>query len=273
MITYQEFPPSVFLYPYIECYWTLKIDHGSSLQKELIIPGGRAELIFNFNRSLVWHDSFAAGSGTLCPFAFLLGQRNRYFFMSSNGPIDALGIRLRPGGLAQFTDIPVHHFHNSITAMQDVIGPQAEVWLEILLQSPTVIERIANIESMLSRQCKSTLETENRMKLISAVKRSNAESVSALCDLTGIHYKKLERMFNNATGYTPKTFVRIMRFYRSLLHMKQKENHFTTIGLDAGYYDQSHFVHDFKQFTGLTPSKFVSQPGLIPDILLKSNFV
>jgi AraC-like DNA-binding protein len=272
MITYQEFPPSIYLHPYVECYWTLKIDGCAALRQELIIPGGRAELIFNFNRSLIWHDS-TTDTGVPCPFAFLLGQRNRYFFMSSNGQIDALGIRLRPGGLAQFTDIPVHYFHNSITALPEVIGPQAELWLEVLNETPSAVERVANIEFMLSRKCRSTLETENRMKLIAAVKQSNAESVGALCNLTGIHYKKLERIFHNVAGYTPKNFVRVMRFYKSLMELRARKSYLTTISLDAGYYDQSHFIHDFKQFTGVSPSKFVSRPNLIPDILLKSNFV
>jgi AraC-like DNA-binding protein len=272
MITYQEYPPSSVLRPYVECYWTITVDRMSSLQRELIIPGGRAELIFNFNQSLIWHDAAFPNVGVLCPIAFLLGQRNRYFYMSSNGPIDALGIRMRPGGLAQFTDIPVHHFHNIIPALQDVFGQQANTWIEILLKSPAA-ERITNTEIVLSRVCKANLETKKIMELISVVKRSNVESVTGLCELTGLHYKKLERTFNGVTGYTPKNFVRIMRFYRSLLEMRRTKNSFTTVSLDTGYYDQSHFVHDFKQFTGITPSKFISHPGLIPDILLKSNFV
>jgi AraC-like DNA-binding protein len=111
------------------------------------------------------------------------------------------------------------------------------------------------------------------MKLINLVKHSNVASITELCNLTGFYYKKLERTFNSATGYSPKAFVRVVRFYRSLREIKHAATSLTDVGLSAGYYDQSHFIHDFRQFTGTTPAKFISQQAFISKLLLKSNYV
>lgn len=272
MIEYQEYPPSEFLRPYVECYWAMRINQAAPLKKELIIPGGRAEVIFNFNKSLIWHSS-SFHPGVLCPVAFLLGQRTSYFHISSRGPVNALGVRLRPGGLSVFTNVPAQYFNNSILPLQEVFGQQASSWTDLLLASPLLIDRITNLENFLTKACKANHDSERTMKLIADVKGSHKESIEALCNLTGFYYKKLERTFKSTTGYTPKNFVRIMRFYKSLLEMKQANTSFTAVSLNAGYYDQSHFIHEFKQFTGVTPSTFASQRALIPDILLRSHYV
>src|SRR5688572_11440981 len=102
MIQYLEFPPSNVLLPFIECLWILKSHANFFRKRELIIPGGRIEMIFNLGNAVEWIDSKELSTGRSFDGAYVLGPRNRPFFVEQNGLIQALGVRFRHGGLASF---------------------------------------------------------------------------------------------------------------------------------------------------------------------------
>ena len=72
----------------------------------------------------------------------------------------------------------------------------------------------------------------------------------------GISQRQLERTFKEYAGFSPKTFARILRFQSATNHYGTTKKTLTEIALDCGYYDQSHFIHDFSQFSGYTPSEY-----------------
>ncbi len=62
-------------------------------------------------------------------------------------------------------------------------------------------------------------------------------------------------MFRDETGFTPKVFCRIRRFHRALDRMEgRKSVEWANVALDCGYFDQAHFIHDFRAFSGINPS-------------------
>jgi methylphosphotriester-DNA--protein-cysteine methyltransferase len=70
-----------------------------------------------------------------------------------------------------------------------------------------------------------------------------------------ISQSPLEKRFRKAVGASPKKFASLVRL-RRVLETSTIEREVLTIGYDAGYYDQAHFIHDFKAFTGQTPEQF-----------------
>ena len=68
--------------------------------------------------------------------------------------------------------------------------------------------------------------------------------------------RQLERQFQKFTGFVPKQFIRINRFNRAIRLYGNRDFRLIDIALDCGYYDQSHFINDFKQFSGLSPKDF-----------------
>ena len=69
--------------------------------------------------------------------------------------------------------------------------------------------------------------------------------------------KTFERKFIEQVGASPKIFSRIVRFNKAItLKMKEYKKSWTSIALDCGYFDQMHFIKDFKLFTGDTPAAF-----------------
>ena len=73
--------------------------------------------------------------------------------------------------------------------------------------------------------------------------------------------RHLTRLFNNSLGYSPKTYVRIVRFQYAIEKLTEKadyyENNISDYIQELGYSDQAHFQREFKEFTGITPKSFL----------------
>jgi methylphosphotriester-DNA--protein-cysteine methyltransferase len=78
--------------------------------------------------------------------------------------------------------------------------------------------------------------------------------------------KTLIARFQKRVGLAPKMLGRVFRFQRALQAMAQPAaRDLTGLALDAGYYDQAHFNHEFRQFSGLTPTEYLASVSLYPN--------
>ncbi|HEY5917423.1 MAG TPA: helix-turn-helix domain-containing protein [Chryseolinea sp.] len=273
MIQYQEFPPSVPLLPFVECLWFLKSHSNFFKERELIIPGGRTEMIFNLGSPAVWIDSKDPSGGRSFIGSYILGPRNRPFFVEQNGFIQMFGVRFRHGGLSPFIPLPMSLLINEVVPTDQVLGNEIDELTSRLCESDAEASCINLIKIFLEKRIRNEVDSRQALRLISWVKESESLPLNALSEKTGVHYKKLERIFSQYTGYNPKNFTRVIRFYRALQQMKAKPLSLTGIGLNGGYYDQPHFIRDFKAFTGKSPSQFSIENPTIANLLLQSKHV
>jgi AraC-like DNA-binding protein len=105
-------------------------------------------------------------------------------------------------------------------------------------------------------------EDELKMNLFNAVKGKIISScgnirMKAIEDYTGYGRRYIDRVFNETTGFTPKTLCRIVRFQNTIDHL----DHNNTIAIsdlaaDHGYFDQPQFIRDFEYFTGMSPRSY-----------------
>lgn len=73
--------------------------------------------------------------------------------------------------------------------------------------------------------------------------------------------RQMERNFKISVGVSPKKFQRIIRFEKSLRLLTHADyNQLASIAYELNYSDQSHFINDFKDFSGMTPYEFVKNP-------------
>jgi AraC-like DNA-binding protein len=194
--------------------------------------------------------------------------------MEQKGIINMKGVRFRPGGLASFTSMPVSMLMNELVAADQVFGAEAEELTSQLFETDNAQLNVACIERFLTKRLRADYDTRQTLQLISLVKDyESLPTVKSLSEKTGIHYKKLERVFARYTGYNPKNFSRVIRFYKALQQMKKAPASLTDVGLDSGYYDQPHFIRDFKAFTGKSPTQFHAENTTIANLLLQSQHV
>jgi len=83
-------------------------------------------------------------------------------------------------------------------------------------------------------------------------------TMGKITDVTGVSPRTSIEVFTTQVGMTPKVFCRVRRFHRALHQIQQcKEVRWAHLANECGYYDQAHFINEFKEFTGLTPGEYV----------------
>jgi transcriptional regulator GlxA family with amidase domain len=86
-------------------------------------------------------------------------------------------------------------------------------------------------------------------------------SIKALAEEIGCSQKHLITLFRNAVGTTPKNYCRLLRFEKALGFMQgSSAPDWADIALACGYYDQPHFIREFRAFAGETPNMFKASP-------------
>jgi transcriptional regulator GlxA family with amidase domain len=79
--------------------------------------------------------------------------------------------------------------------------------------------------------------------------------VDALTKYIGLSQSALERRFRRAIGLTPKKYALLLRF-QQVMKLRKTTDDLTKVALDAGYFDQSHFIHHFRRITGTSPGGY-----------------
>ena len=89
--------------------------------------------------------------------------------------------------------------------------------------------------------------------------RPEAPAVASVTDQIGMSARRFIQIFSQEVGLAPKLFCRVQRFKQVLqvIH-RGREVDWTEIALSCGYFDQAHFIHDFKEFSGVIPTAYLA---------------
>ena len=133
-----------------------------------------------------------------------------------------------------------------------------------LLDTKSLIDRIHLIEKFLLDKLTHSEKKIKRIDLIKDVmseltKDDFFDNINNVAARYGITSRYLQKLFAQHTGLTPKLYSKINRFQNSLVLVAQKNTPLTSIAYECGYFDQSHFIREFKSFTGQTPSSFTAE--------------
>ncbi len=272
-IHYAQRVPAEELRNYIECYWILRMHH-SALGRQRLIPGGRIEMIINFGSALPWMvDEQNNVSGYLGNGVSVMGQRNKIFYAVFEGSLDLIGVRFKPGGLSAFTHLPAKYLLNELVEGENVFGPLINNWKQQMQSLRKDQEKFELMDSFLKSLTGRYHSVEPViMNIINGIKLNDEPvSISAIGRQTGWNYKKLEREFLKYTGYTPKQYMRIVRFNKALRKIYTDKQSLTATGFDFGYYDQAHFIKDCIQLTGTSPGRLQCKEQAIANLLIENQ--
>lgn len=222
-----------------------------------VIPSGLAELIVYLNHK----PKLALGNRTLEDSILLNGQQTDYYDLLISEDLSIFSISFQPQGLSRFFSLPISELLNRDVALQQ-INKQLYSELESRLSvSMSFRQRVEIAEACFIRLLRNnTREWEFRRidHCIQAIRRyKGLISIDHLASDVCLSRKQFERVFAEYIGISPKQYLKIIRL-QAAIHMKSKDNTISLTGLayENGYYDQSHFIHDFRTMTGLTPGQF-----------------
>jgi AraC-like DNA-binding protein len=129
-----------------------------------------------------------------------------------------------------------------------------------LLEPTTAAEKFRCLEEWLLKRLAKPLERHPAVDYAMGVfvSHRSALPVSTVAERTGYSQRRLIQLFSEQVGLTPKLFSRIGRFQRVIRDVADcTEIDWAGIALSCGYFDQAHFIHEFQEFCGLTPSAYL----------------
>ncbi|WP_212004630.1 helix-turn-helix transcriptional regulator [Chitinophaga sp. HK235] len=255
---YKEIEPGARLKPYVKCYYTYESDAGAAFE-DTVFPSGCMEMIFNLGDGL-WQTA-TQGDFVTHPAIELWGQLLRPLPVRSVGKHNMLGVRFFPHAAAFFLNDKADLFNDRVTDYRHICGSSAGQLHNRLLETVSWQQRIALVEDFLWQQLLRAQSRTGKVTIVGHVMQElnqpgffdNIENVAARYGITS---RYLQKLFLQYTGLTPKLYSKIHRFQNSLQLVIRKEDSLTAIAYDCGYFDQSHFIREFKSFTGFTPSGY-----------------
>lgn len=251
---YRIYAPSPLLTPYIAQYWTLCSTGAISLD-EAIFVDGQADILFNFGVGYL-RQNLNGDAQTLYA-THLDAQRTYPVAIAQKGAIDLLGVRFRAGGLAAFTRIPIDETSDQTIDLAVIWGGAPRTLEARLYDCGDDLGRIALLDDFFLRHLAPTPYTPLMRYVASLIESPLQPSISAISREVSYSIRTLDRLFKAAFGYTPKFYARVARFQRALAMVGAPgEATFAEIAAACGYYDQSHFTHDFNHFAGSAPAAY-----------------
>lgn len=271
---YQTYKPHSDLETIVKCYWTLEVPEQKDIQRQLILPDGCVDMCFilgNDIKRYTTDDDFV-----IQPRQMLLGQITEQFYIEPTGYVNTFAIRFYPYGFANFIEFSLNELANKETPLNILFGDKITIQLsQKIIQAKTTNERIEIIEGFLFDRLKDTATIDNIVKsTIDTMFLSNGSkplNIILKDDLT--KRRQLERKFTKQIGISPKQLGKVIRLQATLqMLLNQTTKTLTDIAYESEYYDQAHFIKDFKEFTGITPKKFLTDEKMaLSSLIYKKN--
>lgn len=270
---YEEILPTEQLARYVKCFWVLESPSASSPGQERILPDGCTEIVFHLADPFDQHNP--DGTTERQPLALLVGQMRRHLVIQPTGRVRVLGVRFWPGGAYPFLTLPQSEIADRVIALDSIWGSVTRELQSRIAGARTPAESVRQVERILLARLNQFHRHDDAVfKAIASIFKSGGRvPVEGLAENMGISLRRLDRTFNTRVGLPPKLLCRIIRFQRVLKMLEEYENSRNSLqtALDCGYYDQSHFIKEFKAFAGKAPASYFAEQNAMTEFFTASS--
>ena len=189
--------------------------------------------------------------------AGITGISDSYKIFKNSAGIGTILVYFTEIGFTHFASNPANELFNLSLALDDIFEKSkvSEVE-ERLLSAASDKQRIRIVEQFLLAQLKDIQADKRIVEAVKLIYQSNGTiRIKELNEKLFISQSPFEKRFRKVVGTTPKKFASIVRFHAVLDNLNNTKS-LTEICYENNFFDQAHFIKDFKQFTGDTPENF-----------------
>jgi AraC-like DNA-binding protein len=242
-LTYIPGPP---LQEFVHYFWLF--DGGQVPRKERIVPSGTSELVINLRNDEIRIHHPAHSKHRRLSGAVLSGTYSSILVVDAMQHESMLGVHFKPGGAFPFLGALASELTDAHADLADLWGRPANQLRESLCDVVAPRERFQIMEQVLIGRLR---RSPKGCYAIAASVRDVARDV-------GLCQRQFRKVFAAQVGLTPKVFCRILRFQRVRTIADQIEKpDWARIASTCGYFDQSHLINDFQEFSGFSPTDYL----------------
>jgi len=263
LLQFRHIEPHFLLKDYIEKVWIFQSSGKMPIEDmRLVVPNANIKLTVSYQNGIV-----AAINGK----SFLSKEHDITLAGLIDVPVildadedvttETIGVEFNPQGAYRFFHFTLNDIQNQIYSLTDILGNIGNRLIEHINNTKALQQKIIVLQQFLLSQLSLSNEDLIFEYCIKKIASSKGRiTIKELEKKTGYSSRWLNIKFNNKLGVSPKNLCSIIRFkqyYQGFISGNEKlfsRNDFYEV-----YYDQSHFIKDFKRFTGLPPARFEKQ--------------
>ncbi len=250
--------PSPALSPYIKQYWALNhsVQPGNSYTQR-IIPSGLPELTFYLSARPKPHTKNRVFEDNI----LVSGQHNDFYDILISDSISIFSILFKPEGLRRFISLPIDELYNASLPLQ-CLDKKMYAELSIQLSSEHSFDKnVQTVEDYFLRRIHyqtKMYEFSRISHIVECIRATQGQiDINTLASEACLSRKQFERTFREYIGISPKQYLKTIRLQASIYTKSQNPYiSLTEVAYKHGYYDQSHFINEYKTMTGLSPKQF-----------------
>ena len=260
MVTIKTRLPIPSLRPYVKMYFWGKDEESPLVQR--IVPNGEMGLCFYLNHPVIYDG---IGERRSC----LSGQSLHYHDIVSDGSVEIVGAHFTTLGAHVFFSSPLKLFFGQIVPLADIADPRLhQLEEEVMLASDYEICWDLMEAFFLERLCHSDFDALTFRRLQRAIAYGQRHTSDAqICQVASeacLSERHLNRVFSDVVGLSPKEYLRLQRYHKTLRDLKKSQNSnspesLTSIAWTNGYCDFSHLYSDFRKICGYSPSRLLKE--------------
>lgn len=238
-------------------YKGFKPDHSI----ERVVPTGHVFIIFELDG--IERNTF--DNNTLKPNGtyknvWVSGMHKDYLSISAHQDSEMLVIQFKTSGSYPFFKTPIHELNNKVIDAQALFGNEILELRQQIVKGTNASEKFNSVEKWLTNKFDSSKSANN--EILAILSKLNTKPVTESSKIIASYpntQKHLINQFKKYFGLTPKMFHRIFRFNEILKQIQNKQHLiWSQIAYEFGYSDQSHFIKEFKEFSGFNPQEFIN---------------
>src|SRR5579859_1235204 len=260
-MNYRVIAPPPSLGNYVQYFWALENQTDDVSQKTFtVMCNGLPGLIFQENP-----EAFTGFEGERLPQLFVFGQAGKYGQLRGGGSFRTIGVTFHPTALKSVFGLNTHDLTDQNTSLSNLAKTSLS---EQLPDCSSLQQQVSCLSTFLLAQARRhhhhpRHESENQKLGYAVAALQQGKKLPHVLHDLNLTERSLERLFLTHIGITPILYARICRFQTSLALMRQgslQQSRFrslTAIAHSLDYFDQSHFIRDFKLFSGVTPGAYL----------------
>ncbi|MBE9098249.1 AraC family transcriptional regulator [Vacuolonema iberomarrocanum] len=260
MLTFNTYKPNHYLSDFVKYYWQLELNSNSqTTHTERVIPSGELQIIFHYRTPFT--EISNQNQSSIQPQCLIDGPQTEYKdIVTAPGSVGMIAVVLYPYALRAFFPNSVSEFTNQSIPLDNVVSTKTKELQERIVEVNSTYPRILLIEQFLLSRLSIHNDFSITREAVNILTKANGQlTVSEVANELNISKRQLERIFLRNIGISPKKFGRIIRFNTTIKCFEEVES-LTKLTYKAGYFDLSHLIHDFREFTGLSPKEFFDYP-------------